>query len=149
MTHPTPTHDQNDPQDDGATPLARTSARTTIERARTRRVMSSRPYVAVALIFAGVFAIGFELVRYWSSGAQHYDISGMVVAIGSGFGFVGFYMLDRSDAKDAGQFLVSSTVSVIGAIRGGRRATDPPVVVAAPASRTRKAPIETDTGEVP
>jgi hypothetical protein len=92
---------------------------------RARRVAGLRPYAAVAFVLAGLTVLGIELGRYWL--ANHL-ISGGVIAIGASISFTGFYLLDHADAKDGAQFLVTSAVSLVTAVRGGRRATDAVVV---------------------
>lgn len=101
----------------------------TIEQRRVRRVAALRPYAAVLFILIAFGMIGKELERYWFHDRA---ISGIVIAISAVIGFLGAYMLSHNDTKDAASFIVTNGIAIIGAIRGGRRATDPVVVSRAP-----------------
>ena len=92
-------------------------------RLRLRAVWGS----LLAAIGVGVLLV--ELVRYWR---YEHPIHPAPIVIGCIIGFVGFYLLDPKGAEDGGGFLVTSAVRIIGVVRGGRRSTDAPVVIAAP-----------------
>lgn len=122
-----------DPNDDttntiprGATSPSRVTLR---ERQRMRRVTSLRPYAAAFCLVVAFGMIGKELERYWF---HDKPIAGIVIAISAVIGFLGAYMLNHDDTKDAASFVVNQGITIIGAIRGGRRATDPVVVAPAP-----------------
>jgi hypothetical protein len=65
-------------------------------------------------------------------------ISWSTVAVGSIIGYVGFSLLNGRAARQQGQFLVDSTVRIVGTIRKGRQTqvlttiTEPPQPDAAP-----------------
>lgn len=107
-------------------------SRDTVER-RERKVLGWRPYFAAALILAAFVLVGVELLRYW---LRDIPISGVVIALGGTIGFLGAYMFDHADTKDAAAFIITNGIAVVNAIpnaiRGGRRATDPPVVTPIP-----------------
>lgn len=101
---------------------------TTVVRAAVRhRWASTISGAAFALL--GVVTLLVELGRYWLLG---HAIHAAPVCIGCLFGFIGFFILSPKRAVEGAQVVVGSTVSVIGVLRGGRRATDPKVVVADP-----------------
>lgn len=110
--------------------------RDTVER-RERKVLGWRPYFAATLIVAAFVFVGVELLRYWLRGIP---ISGVVIALGGTIGFLGAYMFDHADTKDAAAFIITNGISIVNAIpnaiRGGRRSTDPPVVVPPPIDQT-------------
>jgi len=107
----------------------RVSTGTIIARRRAKRIGGWRPYAAVVLILFGITVIVVELVKYWTQG---HSIHPTPVLIGCGFAFVGFFLLDPKESLTGGQFLVNSTVALVGVIRSGRRATDSTVVVVPP-----------------
>lgn len=76
----------------------------------------------------GVVTLLIELLRYWLT---DHAIHAAPVCIGCLFGFVGFFLINPARAKEGAGVVVDSTVRVIGVVRGGRRSTDTPVVVAA------------------
>lgn len=125
MTDP----NQTQPRGRVLPPAREPSRETIVERQRMRRVTGLRPYAAVACIAIGVFPFLAEMYRYY---VRNVPIRGGPMAIGALFGFVGFYLLDPKDSLTGGSFIVNSTVAIIGVIRGGRRATDPAVVVTKP-----------------
>ncbi len=96
-----------------------------IERKREGRVFAIRPYAAVCLVLFGLAVFGGELFMYFFRGIS---MSGGVSLVGASLGFIGFYMLNHQDTKDGAQFLVTNGIAIVGAIRGGRRKSDPPVV---------------------
>lgn len=84
-------------------------------------------WAARLLVTIGVVTVLGEVVRNW---IWNHPIEGWVVAIGSGFGFFGFYLMDATRAKDAFGFAVDNgVVKIVGAVRGGRRKTDPVIPV--------------------
>lgn len=95
-----------------------------------KRVRRIRPYAAMLFITLGLAIWGVELVLHWINPGR--EIGGFAIALGSVLGFIGFYLLDHTDAKDGATFVVDKAITFIGAVRGGRRATDPVVVAPAP-----------------
>lgn len=93
-----------------------------IERRREGRVRAFRPYGALALIILGLLIFGGEVFEYFF---HHIPMSGGISMLGACLGFIGFYMFNHQDTKDGAQFIVTSGIAIVGAIRG-RRATDPP-----------------------
>lgn len=84
-------------------------------------------WAARILVVIGIVTILGEVVRNWM---WNHPIEAWVVAIGSGFGFFGFYLMDAKGAKDAFAFAVDNgVVKIVGAVRGGRRKTDPVIPV--------------------
>lgn len=88
----------------------------------------ARTICGSVLAVLGLAVLLVELVRYWT---LNHPIHAWPVCIGCVIGFVGFFIVNPKEAKDGAQVVVDSTVRVIGVVRGGRRATDPKVVVAA------------------
>lgn len=95
-----------------------------------KRVRRIRPYAAILFVSLGLAIWGVELVLHWIEPGR--AIGGVPIALGSVLGFVGFYLLDHTDAKDGATFVIDKGIAFIGAVRGGRRATDPVVVAPAP-----------------
>lgn len=87
----------------------------------------ARTICGSVLAVLGLSVLLVELVRYWT---LNHPIHAWPVCIGCVIGFVGFFIVNPKEAKDGAQVVVDSTVRVIGVVRGGRRATDPKVVVA-------------------
>jgi protein-S-isoprenylcysteine O-methyltransferase Ste14 len=81
----------------------------------------------VTFALLGVVTLLIELLRYWLT---DHAIHAAPVCIGCLFGFVGFFAISPTRAKEGAGIVVDSTVRVIGVVRGGRRSTDTPVVVA-------------------
>jgi hypothetical protein len=94
--------------------------------------LQKRNWVAWLLAFLGVVIICAEVVRNWFF---DHRIEAWVIAIGSAFGFIGFFLIDPNRALIAFGFLRDSTVQIVGVVRSGRRSTDPivPQVVVTPA----------------
>jgi len=84
-------------------------------------------WAARLFVTIGVVTILGEVARNW---IDNHPIEGWVVAIGAGFGFFGFYLMDAKRAKDAFGFAIDNgVVKIVGAVRGGRRSTDSIVAV--------------------
>jgi hypothetical protein len=90
--------------------------------------MKARNVVGIVLAFVGGAVLLTELAFHWRDPAG-YPIGTWPLVIGLAISFVGAYLIDPKQAEDGGGFLVNSAVSIIGVVRGGRRATDPPVVM--------------------
>lgn len=87
-------------------------------------------WTARILAVVGVAIILTEVARNWF---WDHRIEAWVIAIGSAFGFVGFYLLSPASALVAFGFLRDSTVQIITVVRSGRRASDPIVTQVTPA----------------
>lgn len=83
-------------------------------------------WAARLFVTIGVVTILGEIVRNY---IWNHPIEPWVVAIGSGFGFFGYYLMDSTRAKDAFGFAVDNGVKIIGVVRSGRRSTDSVVAV--------------------
>ena len=86
----------------------------------------------------GVFLVGLAmmlaeyLLHVWSHfRPPEYRVSLGALGIGAVFTFIGWFWLYRQDALVGGRFILDGVMGVLGVIRGGRRATDPPVLVPA------------------
>jgi len=109
------------------------SRETILERQRMRRVTSLKPYAALAAIVIGFAPIAGEFWLYYT---REHALNAWPILVGGAFMFVGAYMLNHAEAKDAVQFLVTNGIAIVGAIpggiasaiRGGRK-TDPPGTV--------------------
>jgi hypothetical protein len=86
-----------------------------------------------------------ELVRYWW--IDHYHISLIVLGIGAVLGWVGWSLLAKREAEDAGEYLTGHLIRIVNAIPrpaflrpAGRRESDgvviPTAVPAPPAAIT-------------
>jgi hypothetical protein len=109
-------------------------------------------WAARILVTIGIVTILGEVVRNW---IWNHPIESWVVAIGSGFGFFGFYLMDAKSAKDAFAFAIDNgVVKVVDAVRLGRRKTDPvipvvPVTAVTPAPDAAALGTPTKPEEVP
>jgi hypothetical protein len=86
---------------------------------------------AKVLATIGVLILVAGLVLHWWR-PDVYRLEMLPIIIGSALAFAGFYAMDPAASKDGGGFFVDQSVKILGAIRLGRRASDP--VVAVPAS---------------
>jgi hypothetical protein len=109
--------------------------------------MKARNVVGIVLAFVGGAVLLTELAFHWRDPAG-YPIGTWPLVIGLAIAFVGAYLIDPKQAEDGGGFLVNSAVSIIGVVRGGRRASDPPVVVPPTAALPRAASDAAPTGPV-
>jgi hypothetical protein len=94
------------------------------------RTWAGRFFIAVGVI---VLLIVVAVCLWGSITSRHIDVPLPVIAIGMIFGFVGFFMENPRDAKDGGQFIVDNVVKLAGAVRLGRRKTDPVGIPVQPA----------------
>lgn len=110
------------------------SRETILERQRMRRVTGLRPYAAIVAILIGLAPIAGEFWLYYTS---PHALNAWAILLGGTFMFIGAYMLNHQDAKDMTSFVVTNGIAIVtaipggivNAIRGGRRATDAPVVM--------------------
>lgn len=99
----------------------------------------------LATIGIAVMLIGIGL-RWWRPD-RYTEIEWVPQLIGAAIAFVGFYAMDPRGAKDGGAFIVDAGTRIVSVIRGGRRATDPPVVT--PTAEVPIAAIELPPPEQP
>lgn len=94
----------------------------------------------------GVLIVLAELTLHFVGAISHYqyEINHVALLMGAVVGFVGFYIMDPKRTGDGAVVLVDSTVKVIGAVRGGRRKTDPQVIPDSSAM-----PAHPDEGDTP
>lgn len=85
-------------------------------------------YASPLLAGAALATVATELLRYWIT---DHAIEPWVIAIAVLLGFFAYYLKNPRGAKDAFGFAVDQSVKIIGAVRSGRRSTDPMVAVTA------------------
>jgi hypothetical protein len=99
--------------------------------------MTAKTHAGIGLAAAAGIIVTIELGRYWALG---HELHWAPFAVAAVLGFLGGYLMDSGSAKDAGKFVVDGAVSLITAVRAGRRAYDP---VVAPVDRPETPPAVT------
>lgn len=91
-----------------------------------------RPWIGYLLAAIGVLGllaeVGLRFLSFFTAGGD-YELNSGVLLVSVIIGFVGFYIINPKGAEGGTSIITRTAVAVIGVIRGGRRATDPPVVV--------------------
>ena len=86
-----------------------------IAKKREAKVNSWRPYLALVFIIMGIAVMFGELGMYW---LKSKPIGAAPIGLGAALSFIGFYMINHQDAKDAASFLTTQFISLLGALRG-------------------------------
>jgi hypothetical protein len=92
----------------------------------------SRTIAGGIMATIGVLVILIEIGLHVFSAITHthYEMDHVALLSGAILGFIGFYLVDSRGATGAATVVVGSAGQLIRAVRGGRRSTDAPVVVA-------------------